>query len=406
MNIRPEVIVWSIVDARLVAALLASAAPGLAAQEIRGAIAVETRAFPNAPAHAGQDHNTASVEFAPELFAAWDRGRQGIRFEPFLRIDVADGSRTHFDIREASWFRAWETWELRVGVSRVFWGVTESVHLVDIVNQTDLVENLDGEDKLGQPMVNATFLTPWGDVSVFVMPYFRERTYPGRSGRLRAPIPVNHDVAEYESGAGRWHPDLAVRWSNYFGNWDIGVSQFVGTGRDPRFVPSLNSAGDPVLAPRYDLINQTGLDVQYTAGGWLWKFEGITRGGQGDRYAAVAGGFEYTVVGVLGSAADVGILAEYLADTRGRDATTPFDDDVFLGTRLAFNDVQSTSVLAGVIVDRTRGSTLLNVEAERRLGEDWTVDLELRAFFGVPNADPLHPVQQDDHLQVRLARHF
>ena len=87
-------------------------------------------------------------------------------------------------LREAYW--AYEDWsykgteiELLVGINKVFWGVTESVHLVDIVNQTDLVEDLDQEDKLGQPMVNLALQHDWGLLNIYLLPYFRERTFPG-----------------------------------------------------------------------------------------------------------------------------------------------------------------------------------------------------------------------------------
>jgi len=32
-----------------------------------------------------------------------------------------------------------DDWELTTGVSKVYWGVMEAVHLVDIINQTDFV---------------------------------------------------------------------------------------------------------------------------------------------------------------------------------------------------------------------------------------------------------------------------
>ena len=47
---------------------------------------------------------------------------------------------------------------------------------------------------------------------------------------------------------------------------------------------------------------------------------------------------------------------EYLYD--GRDSfeapVTSFDDDVFVGTRIALNDVQDTSMLIVGVVDRNR----------------------------------------------------
>ena len=102
----------------------------------------------------------------------------------FVREDSMDDERSHADIRELSWLYYSDDWELRLGISKVFWGVAESQHLVDIINQTDAVENVDGEDKLGQPMINLTLIRDWGNVDLFVLPYLRERTFTGVNGLL------------------------------------------------------------------------------------------------------------------------------------------------------------------------------------------------------------------------------
>ena len=146
--------------------------------------------------------------------------------------------------------------------------------------------------------------------------------------------------------------------------------------------------------------------MQFTKGGWLWKLEAITRSGQSPRFTALTGGFEYTFANALDSGADIGILAEYLFDDRGDAGPTPFEDDVFIGTRLALNDVQSTSVLAGAIIDPETGASNVLVEASRRLGDSWTVDFEIRGFLGAKSTDPLHGFRKDDHVQLQLTRHF
>jgi hypothetical protein len=121
--------------------------------------------------------------------------RQQIRIAPFLRLDSLDDERTHFDIREAYWRNLWESWELTVGFNRIFWGVTESRHLVDVINQTDQVEDIDGDEKLGQPMIQLITDRPWGRLEAFALIGFRERTFAGPDGRLRTPLPVDNNAA-------------------------------------------------------------------------------------------------------------------------------------------------------------------------------------------------------------------
>lgn len=371
--------------------------------EWSGYLSGEYRAFANAPADARQHNNNFSFSVQPEYYTKWDNGRQSFTFVPFVRWDENDKERTHADVRELTWLKAADDWELRIGIRKLFWGVTESQHLVDIINQTDLVEAADGEEKLGQPMLNLALIRDWGTVDLFVLPGFRERSFPGTEGRLRSALPVDVDQAQYESSDEEQHIDYAARWSHYLGDWDIGISYFNGTSRDPRFIPNATSSK---LIPVYDLIEQWGIDVQATLGDWLWKAEAITRSGQGEAYAAVTAGFEYTFVGIFESATDLGVISEFLYDDRGDDALTPFADDILIGARLTLNDEQSTAFLIGIIADSDDTTRLLTLESSRRLGEDWKITLEGRAFINIPAADVLAGVRKDDYLQLELARYF
>lgn len=380
-------------------------------EEISGYVAAEARLFPDEPLFAEQRLHGFSIVAEPEYYAEWE-DRSSLAVSPFLRVDFADGERTHADIREALYRRIYDDFDLAVGVGRVFWGVTESQHLIDIVNQTDLIENVDEEDKLGQPMVNLTLLRDWGTLNVFYLPYFRERTFPGRQGRLRSGFAVDTDAAVYDSGARHWHPDFAVRYSDSRGAWDYGIHHFYGTSREPAFVPRLDPGGAVVLVPRYDLINQTGIDVQYTTGAWLWKLEALYRQGQRnargveENYAAWAGGFEYTFFGVWQSDVDIGVLGEWSFDTRRDLATRAFDNDLFVGSRIAFNDIQSTEILAGIVQDLDDSGRLISLEASRRIGASYRLSLEFRAFTGVPSIDLLNSVRRDDHLLVEFAYYY
>ncbi len=388
-----------------IAGMLAMAA-GAQGIELTGFLAAEGRVFPRPALHPGQGSASASFVAKPELYQEWNDGRDSVLFVPFVRLDSLDSERTHADIRELQYQHVGSGWEARLGIGRVFWGVTESQHLVDIINQTDLVENIDGEDKLGQPMINLSLLRDWGTVDLFVLPGFRERTFPGRSGRLRTAIPVDTDRPSYESNAGNLHVDYAVRWSQAADVWDVGVYHFYGTSRDPLLVPLLEPRNEPRLIPRYDLIHQTGVDAQATVGELLLKLEAIRQDRGGEVFHALTGGFEYTFVGAFGTRADLGLLAEYLYDSRDDQAPVAFEDDFFFGLRVTANDVQSTRVLAGVIVDRESGARLWSLEASTRLGDRWRLELEARAFGDVEPEDPQYAVRNDDYVQLTIARFF
>ena len=368
----------------------------------------------------GQSRFQPSFSASLDYYRSWDRDRQSLTFTPFVRLDAEDQQRTHADVRELYWSRVGDDWDLHLGVKQVFWGVTEFKHLVDIINQTDLVENVDGEDKLGQPMAHLSVIRDWGVLDLYVLTGFRERTFPGSNGRLRATVPVDGDRASYQSGAGQSRIDGAIRWSHNLGPVQLGLYHFSGTSRDPQLVPLVTSSGTLLLRPHYPVIDQTGFDAQAILGDWALKIEAISNSGFGDRYTAVNAGFEHTVVGLLGGRADLGLVAEFMFDDRGDGAvTTLFEHDLALGTRWSLNDMADSQALIGIIWDVVTDEYVFKVEASRRLGETWTLLLEGRIFGGASEPDPaaLLPslldadnksasLQRDDFLQLELTRYF
>ncbi len=391
---------------RQFAALLAAtfAVSGASAEDwdITGFVGIDTQAFWLDGQYQGQDKRLSpSLLLQPEFYWRSDDGQQRLSFVGFARIDATDDERSHADLREAYWGFEGNGWDITAGVSKVYWGVAESRHLVDVINQTDLVENLDEESKLGQPLININLQRDYGRFGLYVMPYFRERTFPGIEGRFRAPLVVDTDNPIYESGDQQKHVDYALRYSHYIGDIDIGAHVFEGTSREPRFV--IASGGDE-LVPVYDQMTQVGVDLQYTSESWLWKLEAISRETRVDTFFATVAGLEYTFYGVRESAADIGVLVEYLYDERNdRSAPTASDNDLFMGTRLAFNDADDSSVLAGIAVDLDTQELFLNVEAERRFGDKLTVELQLRSFLNSDSGDSLHSVSEDDYVQLRLS---
>ncbi len=410
--------------------LLFALAGALHANEWRHELSLEHSQFAQ-PGAAGQRSGHTSAAWQGEWWLPLDDANS-LTVTPFVRADAQDSRRSHVDLREASWLHIGDGFELRSGIRQVFWGVTEGTHLVDIINQTDLVERLDGEAKLGQPMINLAFERDSQQWDFFVLPGFLERTFAGEDGRLRTPLVVSKD-ARYESSQGQQHVDFAARWQFNGEQLRLGLSGFHGTSREPELRAELDpsrlryqglqpvglQAGyTPELTPYYRQITQWGLDAQYTAGDWLWKLEAISQHGGEDRYQAFDAGFEYTQVGALDGPEDFGWLIEYLHDSRSPRATTPFEHDWLLGWRLSFNDPASTQLLASVIADAKHNEQLLSLEGQRRLSDSLLLELELRAFFSpkapqepwgfLSQPDSQHKLRSladDDYLRLTL-RYF
>ncbi len=363
----------------------------------------ESRYFYEDAQFSGQENQYPSLAIRPEYSAEWNKGYESINFKGFFRWD-RDNQRTHWDIRELYYQKAKKNWELSLGLKKVYWGVAESNHLVDIINQTDAVESFDGEDKLGQPMAQFSWVTDkLGTFDFFYLPYHRKRTFAGEEGRLRFGVVIDKDDLGYESGAEEWRQDLAFRWKYFVGAFDIGLSHFYGNGREPLFV--FTPTGD--INAFYPVINQTGLDVQITHNAFLWKFESIYRHADAQNFLALVAGLEYTFGNIDGNGLDIGLLGEYLYDERDELALTTLQNDVFFGSRIAFNDVQDTSILLGGIKDLEQSSTIFSIEASRRFGSSWTAEIEARIFNDIDTSELiLSNFQDDSFLRLSISRFF
>ncbi|MBL4837609.1 MAG: hypothetical protein JKY34_08520, partial [Kordiimonadaceae bacterium] len=248
----------------------------------------------------------------------------------------------------------------------------------------------------------------WGLFTGYILPAFRQRSFSGVNGRLRAPLLVDADNALFDTGKDTSEDiDFALRYSHYFGDWDVGLSFFTGANREARLVPNAQLTA---LIPFYDDISQGGIDVQYTREEWLWKFGGFVRDTPFETFMAAVGGLEYTFYGISGAGADLGVLVELQYDGRSKDPLlsplTVADNDIMVGVRLSMNNAEDTSMLAGVVTDMEDASISAILEATHRFGDSWVGEIEGRFFMNMDPANVAYGFRQDSHLMLRLTKYF
>ena len=109
------------------------------AVEVNGKVGLSALLYTNKPLKYFNSINTGyseqhqqqwSVLSEIEFYQGWNDDQDSLLFKPYVRIDQHDDERTHFDIRELVWQHIADDWELRTGISKVFWGVNEANHLV------------------------------------------------------------------------------------------------------------------------------------------------------------------------------------------------------------------------------------------------------------------------------------
>lgn len=379
--------------------------PLCSAQTFNANVELEQRLFWQQATQENLSKGQTSLRLEAEYFRDWNQGDEQLIIEPFVRLDSVDDQRSHLDLRQFIWSKLNDNSEFAIGVGQVFWGVTESQHLVDIINQTDSVENIDGEDKLGQPMVRYSYFNDYGTFDAFLLPYFRARTFAGEDGRLNGGILVDNHNEVYQSSSQETHLDFALRYAKTVGDLGIGLSWFSGTSREPDLFRFFNLT-DMSTTPYYPLIDQFGLDLQLTTDAWLFKLEAIQRNHNdslSSDFAAATIGAEYSFVGVLGSAYDLGALAEYSWDERRENASSLFQNDLFVGARLALNDMNDSELLFGVAQDLDASSSRsIFIEAGTRINSKFSVNIELRYFESNEPNDLLFRFRNDSFIQIGL----
>jgi hypothetical protein len=108
-------------------------------------------------------------------------------------------------------------------------------------------------------------------------------------------------------------------------------------GLDLSFIYNKNSDAKSYLTYNTLLNNDT-----------LYKLEYSHSEINNKKYYQNGVGIEHTLYGIR-NGKDLGVLVEYY---KSDDVTKTYQDDMFLGSRITFNDVDSSDILVGVIQDR------------------------------------------------------
>ena len=128
-------------------------------------------------------------------------------------------------------------------------------------------------------------------------------------------------------------------------------------------------------------------------------------------------------MGVLDSRSDIGILMEYLYDSRGTNSPNLFEDDLAIGVRYSLNNPQDLTALVLAVYDVETREYFLNLEASTRLGSKWKLVLEVSIFrpserngifdqdqfpwyMGNPSDSELFLFEDEDFVRLQFMRYL
>ena len=383
--------------ARSFAIALLLAQPAFAV-EINGTLSSRLDFYPDHADGTASEGRSAEVK----IDAFHDFGESRIVGEFIARGDEKDSGRRITEARQAYLRTPLAGFDVFVGNRQEFWGKTESKNVVDVINQSDAAANEGKSGKLGAPSISAERYLDIGDLQLWYISSFREKTFNDSDAHPSSGLPVNS--AQYARKVGKDADDFAARFSSFAGDWDLSGSVFYGTARDP--ILSVASDGS-ALNPYYALQKSIGLEAQYTGDVTLLKWESL-HGTQSSLigahdFAAAVAGIEYTYYGPFETIWDFGLIGEIQHDDRPQAAANQF---VVAGVRLVFNDIADSNILFLASVDRKADQSFVSLEASRRINDVTSVKLTSQFYNARTATSAFGQLSDDDAVTLTLNMFF
>ena len=382
---------------RSFAAVLLIVQPAFAG-EVNGTLSSRLDFFPD---HAdGTISEGRSAEVKIDAFHDFEDSR--IVAELIGRVDEKDSGRRITESRQAYIRTPVAGFDFFIGNRQEFWGKAESKNVVDVINQSDAASNEGQSAKLGAPSISAERYLDIGDLQLWYIAGFREKTFNDSDAHPSSGLPVS--TAQFVRKDGKDADDFAARLSSFLGDWDIAGSVFYGTAREP--ILSVVNDGN-ALNPYYALQKSVGLEAQYTGDATLLKWEslhGTQSSLQGSHdFAAAVAGVEYTYYGAFETVWDIGLIGEIQHDDRPQSAANQFG---VAGVRLIFNDVADSNILFLASADRKVDQSRVSFEASRRINDYTSMKLSTQFYNARTPTKALGTLADDDAVTLTLNMYF
>ena len=365
----------------------------VATAEISGSVTASYSHFPHSLETSFED----DVSLELKALGHSDFSHWSIDYELVLRKSINDEGKDIIEPRELFVKRSFGDFDISVGNRQFFWGVTESKNVVDFVNQRDSAAGNSTEDKLGATSISTEFYLQDAEIQYVFMPYFRERTFNAQDAHPGLGVSLNK--AMFSDHKGSMSGDHAVRYSNSFGEYDIGINGFYGTAREP----ILNFNNNGTATPYYPEYQALGLDVQFTGASTLYKGE-FVKGYQDEiETTAYVLGFESTFYSIASSSWDIGLIGELQFDDRTQAAATRFNVG---GLRFTANNASDSNFLVLYAADEAGEQLSYMGQFSHRLNNGLKLEAEYTEFYSSVRGLPFRNLIDDSYFQVSVGYYF
>lgn len=366
----------------------------LAELDIKGFVALESQFYLSRPA----EKHAQNFTLKEQLELTYNEGD----FEAIGLLNVQqdahdlvgneENERTFIRLDELYGKYNFENDMVMAGRNIRFWGALEVRNIVDGFNPQDLRNDPFETDKTGVWNAQYSHYTDSGEFSVIVK--LRE------ADQKMADFPYVYyffpEFVDYrddlESESSRYRPTFYLTYSGSTDTeYALDYAVILQNGYDSQryFISDGPLVGTPVdLQQHAYLVNKVSTYNTLVMGNTLLKAEALYADVIDDPnisdYMHIGLGVEHTLTQVIGDA-DFGLIAEYYYyDTFESGKYTDlelfevFQNDLFLGGRYTFNDVDNSSIIGGAVLDMDYNEQSYYVEYETRIADTLKVHLDYR----------------------------
>ncbi|MDB9787230.1 OprO/OprP family phosphate-selective porin [Bacteriovoracaceae bacterium] len=363
-----------------------------------------------------------------------------LEYRLFALLDKEDPDRKIIGMEEAYLkYTFFDSWDAKIGYQYLNWSSLEEFHPTDSVNST-FVDYQDEISKMGELTGSISYNGDDFSFTYYYFPRFKAPILPGPKSRqgLGVPIkkgqfvkgPQNLSRTEYTAQHG-------ARLTFLLGNSDFSFHVLDHIDRrHPHFI--LDAAGGVI--PTYHRVLEYGGSIQYALEGLLLKLEGVhldfdttpmastfstpfgnmlVNKKQQIDHTKGAIGAEYTLDWLWGMEGTIFTEYQRVFDVKNRLSRAELDiyqNDLFIGHRLSFNDIMSRELTVGYIADLERsGEYIILASYKQRLSDYWNIEfggiyIDAEKFEKtIANVDQLvglTTVEKSDSIYLKIGRFF
>ena len=371
---------------------------------IRGNVGVEFKWYLDKPPQK-LDYNLAGIGEVEALYTkdSWF----GKLFIEGL-IDSQEEERDYLRANEAYLQYDFVEQDLRITGGRevVFWGALEVYNPVDVINIQNLSRDPFEVFKIGSYLLSLSKYFESSGIELLATLYEQDQSFPGRE----SPYYIFPPFLTYDENLiteeSRTRPTVYLKYSGSSDTvYPLDYALVISNGYDhQRFITLV---GDGILRQNAYIASKFLTFDTLVVNATLLKLEASYTDVKDVQfisdYYQVGAGIEHTLEQIY-RGWDIGLISEYyLYKTTDKDKFDDlrlfqsFQNDLFLGFRLTFNDVASSEIVGGGIFDLEYDG-----EFNTRVFDRFTISADIRKI--VPNTEGIPTVYEliGDHLRISL----